>query len=107
MAIPTERYVRLKILEKKLENLGIKKIGEKFTREHYDKMMELYFKNKLDDNGLEFIHFTKFSEDEDDQDGHKNFEIFEKLFNEIASLDAGHKENHNSSEKDDKFKYTA
>jgi hypothetical protein len=81
-SIPTERYVRLKILENQLDELGIKKMGEKFTRQHYEQMIKLYHDGKLNQDASDLIHFTKFSEDNDDQ----NYEIFENLFNGLADL---------------------
>jgi len=91
--IPTERYVRLESLKIELEKLGVKKIGDKFTREHLYRMMQLYLENKLSNDAKEFISNTIHTTDEDDSQEtdaeitEKYFDIYDKLFNEIASSD--------------------
>lgn len=89
--IPTERYVRLESLKIELEKLGVKKIGDKFTREHLYRMMQLYLENKLSNDAKEFISNTIHTTDEDGSQEtdaeitEKYFNIYYKLFNEIAS----------------------
>jgi|GEM_PF-6359891 hypothetical protein len=83
MKIPTERYVRLKILQEELNRLGLKQTGEKFTKETYIKMMKLVKKQQagklnnpdegFNKNALEFIEWTK-----DDS------AVYEDLFNDLA-----------------------
>ncbi len=51
----SEMAVRKKILDLKLEEWGIKKYGEKFTKEHYQKLMERYKENKLTPNLKDII----------------------------------------------------
>jgi hypothetical protein len=79
---PTERYVRLKLLDMELDRLNIKKIGEKFTKKHYDKMMKIFNDNSinkedsLDENAKELIKTTI-------QSG-SNYEDIKQLIDEIA-----------------------
>ncbi len=68
---PTERDARKKVLEYDLEKLGVKKYGEVFTQEHYEKVLELAKKGMLSKNSLEFIVTTKP-------------EFFLQIMNEIA-----------------------
>lgn len=89
LGIPTERYTRLKVLEDDLEKHGIKKVGEKFTRDHYIKMMKLYRDGDLDSQSSDFIHSTELSNSDTDDD----LKIFERLFNEIAAIDKTEKQN--------------
>jgi hypothetical protein len=44
---PAERITRKKLLDFELDRLGIKKYDEKFTKEHYNKLLELKNKNNL------------------------------------------------------------
>lgn len=76
----TERLVRKQALDLEMEQLGIKKYGEKFTKEHYKKMMECYRNKKFSSDAEEFIKTTKPG-------------YFEKIFNEIAEneIDRGQK----------------
>jgi hypothetical protein len=67
----TERLVRKQQLDHEMEVLGIKKYGEKFTPEHYSKLMKFYNEKKLSSGSKQFIKTTKP-------------EYFEKIFNEIA-----------------------
>lgn len=67
-----ERYARKQELETEMAKLGIKKYGDKFTKEHYDKLMELYRQGKLSKESCRFIETTKP-------------EYFERIFNEIAA----------------------
>lgn len=87
-SIPTERYVRLKILDDKLEKLGIKKVGEKFTRKHFDQLYKLYTNSKLKLGALEFMHFTDLPNKEEYEDFDKYlddlYKLYERLFNELA-----------------------
>lgn len=71
LADPTERDARKKVLEYDLEKLGVKKYGEVFTQEHYEKLFELAKKGMLSKNSLEFIVTTKP-------------EFFLQVMNEIA-----------------------
>jgi len=66
-----ERYARKQELEMEMEILGIKKYGDKFTNEHYLKLMDLYQQGKLSFGSRQFISTT-------------NSEYFEAIFNEIA-----------------------
>jgi len=69
-----ERYARKQEVEAEMTALGIKTYGEKFTKEHYDKLINFYKEGKLSKDACRFIETTKP-------------EYFEKIFNEIA--DAG------------------
>jgi hypothetical protein len=71
LSCATERLARKQQLEHEMEILGIKKYGEKFTSEHYKKLMYFYEKGKLSRPSFEFIKTTKP-------------EYFEIIFNEIA-----------------------
>jgi hypothetical protein len=42
-----------------MERLGIKKYGEKFTMEHYEKLLKLKKEGKLFDNSIEFLDRIK------------------------------------------------
>ena len=66
-----ERLVGKKDLDFVLEILDIKKYGEPFTEEHYDKMMKAYEEGKIKGNAGIFIERTKK-------------EYFKKIFDEIA-----------------------
>jgi hypothetical protein len=89
LSSPTERYTRLKILERELANKNIKKIEEEFTYDHYLKMYDLYKKGKfLLPGSLDFLNFTKSKLDVD-----KHFELIKKLFDEIAEIDKNKKGN--------------
>jgi len=77
---PTERLVRKQALDLELEKLGIKKYGEEFADEHYDKMMEYYKKGKFSWDANNFIKRT-------------NRKNFKKIFNEIAAKEEGVEEN--------------
>ena len=78
----TERYVRLKMLEQELDRLGIKKLGERFTEEHFNKMMNIfnsqeendYPSDKFNKNAKEFLDYTP-----------QEYNTYDQLFNEIAS----------------------
>ncbi|MFZ2881682.1 MAG: hypothetical protein WA019_01260 [Candidatus Moraniibacteriota bacterium] len=67
----TEMLVRKQKLDLEMERLGIKKYGEKFTKEHYEKIVEHYKKGDFSFDVNDFIETTKP-------------EYFEKIFNEIA-----------------------
>jgi hypothetical protein len=75
---PGEILVRKQALDLEMEELGIKKYGEKFTREHYDRLMKFYSKNLLSFSSMTFIKIIK-----------PKFEYFEKIFNEIAENESG------------------
>lgn len=79
-----ERFAYKQELEAEMEALGLKKYGEKFTSEHYDKLMKLYEQGKLSESSCRFIETTKP-------------EYFEKIFNEIASLGKDGKTLYNSN----------
>ncbi|MEK7088791.1 MAG: hypothetical protein AAB913_01530 [Patescibacteria group bacterium] len=72
---PTEMYARKKVFEYDLERLGIKKYGEKFTIDHYKKVLELQKNLPLDQgfsgNSDQFLLIIKP-------------EMMEKVMNEIA-----------------------
>lgn len=56
---PSELIVRKQVLDLEMEKLGIKKYGEEFTNEHYQKLLSLADENKLSSNALELIIFIK------------------------------------------------
>lgn len=90
--IPTERYARLKMFELDLERLGVKKIGEQFTGEHCKKLYDLYINKKFGIDAIEFMDFTDYEQGEAKNIIEKEkyelfFNFYQKLFNEIASLD--------------------
>jgi hypothetical protein len=95
MAKPTERYTRLKILEKELDIMGIKKIEEKFEPKHYEELYKLYkndqLKDKLLPGSIDFLNFTKSSLDMPNHDKKKHFKLIKKLFDEIAEIDKNKK----------------
>ncbi|MFA7209379.1 MAG: hypothetical protein WC120_03755 [Parcubacteria group bacterium] len=70
----TERLVRKQILDIEMEKLGIKKYDEKFTREHYKKLLRSYHKGELSRSAREFMEKT-------------GPEYFEKIFDGIAKND--------------------
>ncbi len=67
----SERLVRKQAVDFEMERLGIKGYGDKFTKDHQDKLMEYYEKGGLSIDAMEFIKTTKP-------------EYFERIFNEIA-----------------------
>jgi hypothetical protein len=69
-----ERLERKQKLDLEMENLGIKKYGEEFTKKHYDELIKLYKNKKLSQDAEEFIGTTKL-----------NFDGFKKIFDQIAS----------------------
>ncbi|PIP28117.1 MAG: hypothetical protein COX29_02905 [Candidatus Moranbacteria bacterium CG23_combo_of_CG06-09_8_20_14_all_35_22] len=73
-----ERIARKQVLDLELENLGIKRYGEKFTQEHYEKMMKNYHEGHFSRDANEFIETTK-----------QEFRYFEKIFNNIAKNEKG------------------
>lgn len=77
---PAERIVRKWAADRDMEMLGIKEYDEKFTQEHYKKLMDYYNKKELSKDAEEFIKTTK-----------PKFEYFEKIFNEIAKNEAADK----------------
>jgi hypothetical protein len=89
-SVPTERYVRLKILEQEMEKLEIKKVGEKFRRKHFDQLYKLYSESKLKYGSLEFMHFTDLPNKEkyksNDQYLDDLYKLYKTLFNEIAEV---------------------
>lgn len=70
---PWERLVRKQTLDYEMEKLGIKKYGDKFTKDHYERLMQFYWAGKLSKDSRQFIETTQ-----------PKFEYFEKIFNEIA-----------------------
>ncbi|MFZ2192715.1 MAG: hypothetical protein WAV31_00535, partial [Candidatus Moraniibacteriota bacterium] len=68
---PVEMAARKKQLDLELKSLNIKKYGERFTQEHYIKIMEAYKNKAFSDDTMIFIETTTPAE-------------FEKIFNEIA-----------------------
>lgn len=73
-----ERIARKQAFDLELEDLGIKRYGEKFTKKHYEMIIDAYVKGKLSPGGRQFVESTKL-----------NYEYFEKIFNEIAKNDSG------------------
>lgn len=71
-----ERIVRKQILDLEMANLGIKKYGEEFKDEHYEKLMEYFKEGKLSRPAKEFINTTKPEE-------------FKKVFDELAKSESG------------------
>jgi hypothetical protein len=59
MGDPTEIDARKKELEHELERLGVKKYGERFTQEHYNKAWELMNKGKLSYQASRFLQIIK------------------------------------------------
>jgi len=53
---PAERIVRKTLLDLDMEQWGIKKYNEKFTHEHYLKLLELKKENKLDKATLDLLN---------------------------------------------------
>lgn len=70
---PTERLVRLEHFMAELDSLGVQKYGEVFSKDKYERIMELYKKGSLSRNANEFIEKTK-----------PDFESFKALFEKIA-----------------------
>jgi hypothetical protein len=68
-----ELIVRKQILDLEMEKLGLKKYGEKFTNEHYKKLLILKEENKLSSDALDFI-------------SHIKPEDFPKVINDLAEL---------------------
>lgn len=68
----TERLVRKQALDAEMEKLGIKKYGENFTDEHYNKLEEYNKTGKLSADLRDFMKTTKP-------------EYFKQIFNEIAT----------------------
>jgi len=68
---PEERIARKQILDLEMDKLGIKKYGEEFKDEHYEKLMEYFKEGKLSRPAKEFINTTKPEE-------------FKKIFDELA-----------------------
>ncbi len=56
---PGELIVRKQILDLEMEKLGLKKYGEKFTDEHYKKLLILKKDNKLSPDATDFIDHIK------------------------------------------------
>lgn len=82
---PSERYVRFKALESELEKFGIKRIGDMFTREHFDEMIKNY--PKFNENAQDFIKWTNgYDKTKNNYDADASYEIFKKIFNNIAFL---------------------
>lgn len=79
---PTERYVRLKMLELELNKLGIKKFGEKISKSGYKKMIQWLEESKYDNDfsrdGVEFLETTKGLGDENGR------QLINNIFEEIA-----------------------
>lgn len=69
----SERFAYKQELEMEMVSLGIKKYGEKFTQDHYQKLINLYHQGKLSADSCRFIETTKP-------------EYFEQIFNEIAEV---------------------
>jgi len=72
---PAERIVRKTLLDLDLERWNIKKYNEKFTHEHYLKLLELKKRNQLDGAALDLLNTTTEKQ-------------LEKIMNTIAYNDA-------------------
>ena len=85
-----ERLVRKQHLEIKLEKLGIKKYGEPFTMEHYDKMWEAVRSGQIrfDSDVMEFIMSTEDAR----KTKQENFKTFKELFDTIADVGVANKD---------------
>ena len=68
---PCELIVRKQILDLNMDKNGIKKYGDKFKEEHYQKLLKLKEEGKL-------------SQDEDDLIDHIKSDEFSKIMNELA-----------------------
>ena len=79
---PTERYVRLKMLELELDKLGIKKFGERISKSGYKKMIQWLEESKYDTDfsadGVEFLETTKGLDNENGR------QVINSIFEEIA-----------------------
>ena len=86
----SERLVRKQQLEIELEKFGIKKYGEPFTIEHYNKMWEAVRSGeiKFDNNAMEFIMSTYNSK----KTKQENFKTFKELFDTIADVGVANKD---------------
>lgn len=83
----SERYVRLKMLERELDDLGIKKMGEKITKKGYSRMMKwLKEQRNNEDNSYanDNFHLLETTKGLDDDEGTKEIN---NLFEKIASND--------------------
>ncbi|MFZ4648884.1 MAG: hypothetical protein ACOYMB_04650 [Patescibacteria group bacterium] len=93
MLMPAERYVRFKMLNYELNKLGVKRLNEKFTKEHYQKFMKI-LKDGQAENGMKIHYnaadFIRFTRDFADPD--KGYERLKKIFDEVA---VNEKENSN------------
>ncbi len=69
----SERLVRKQQLDYQLEEYGIKKYGEKFTRKHYDAIMQMYNIGAFSEDVEQFIRTTK-----------PDYKTFKEIFDEIA-----------------------
>lgn len=72
----SERLVRKQQLDKQLEELGIKKYEEEFTREHFEKMSEAYEQKKFSEDARQFLETTN-----------PDFETYKKIFDTIADTE--------------------
>jgi hypothetical protein len=70
-SIPAELIARKQILDLEMEELGIKKYGDVFTKEHYEKLLILKKEGKLSEASSELIDHIKSEE-------------FPKIMNELA-----------------------
>lgn len=71
-SIPTERLARKQQVDYEMERLGIKKYGEEFTDEHYEKLVAYDEEGKFSPDAHAFIVTTKP-------------EYFKQIFNGIAA----------------------
>ena len=72
---PAERIVRKKMIDFSLENWGIKKYGEEFTKDHYEKLLERKKHNEVDQATMQIMDTTTENQ-------------FIKLMNSIALEDS-------------------
>lgn len=76
LSSPEEMLARKQQLDIEMEKLGIKKYGEKFTQEHYEKMMKAYQDGIFSDDANIFIEIIK-----------KDPDTFKDILNNIAKND--------------------
>ena len=82
---PAELIVRKQILDLWLEKTGIKKFGEKFTEEHYKKLLELQKENNINPEANDLPAGA------DQLIDHIKPEDFTKVMNELADVQGGNK----------------
>jgi hypothetical protein len=81
---PTELDARKKVTESFMEQQGIKKYEETFTKEHYQKLLDLQKQGKLPDNADQFIRLIKP-------------EYIEQIMNTIADVSTDYQDSINKT----------